>query len=86
MRTSICPVLVVRPNSAPERHTILAALNIQSHKPEYKKLNDLIITRSQWMAKIQGADLQVVNRRNTSAPFGDSIIATIMMLSLAVCR
>ena len=71
MRTAKCPVLVVRPAPVPERSTILAALNIQSHKPEYQRLNDLIATRSRWIAAAHGADLHIVNAYEDSLHYPD---------------
>lgn len=61
MRTADCPVLVVRPNPTPERSVVLSAIHIQAHKPEYQRLNDLIVTRSQWIAQVNDADLHFVN-------------------------
>lgn len=71
MRTSQCPVLVVRPNSPPNRKVILSAINIQSHKPEYQRLNDLIISRTQWLAKAHSAELHFVNAYSDSLHYPD---------------
>jgi universal stress protein E len=71
MRTAHCPVLIVQPDSPAERKTVLVAINIQSSKPEYQKLNDLIINRGQWLAKSYGADLHVVNAYKSSLRYPD---------------
>lgn len=71
MRTAHCPVLIVQPDSPVERKKILAAINIQSHKPEYQRLNDLIIARGQWLAANYGAELHVVNAYEDSLNYPD---------------
>lgn len=71
MRTAKSPVMVVRPNSPPERKVILSAINIQSHKPEYQRLNDLIITRTQGVAKQHNAELHFVNAYSDSLNYPD---------------
>ncbi len=71
LRTAESPVLVVQPESPDERKTILAAINIQSHKPEYQELNDMIINRGQWLAENHGADLHIVNAYTDSLNYPD---------------
>lgn len=71
LRTAESPVLVVQPGSPPERKTILAAVNFQSHKPEYQRLNDLIINRGRWVAETNNADLQIVNAYSDSLNYPD---------------
>ncbi len=71
LRTATCPILVVQPGAKPQRKTILAAVNFQSHKPEYQRLNELIISRAQWTAKNYGADLHVVNAYQDSLNYPD---------------
>ena len=71
LRTSSCPVLIVQPGADPRRKVILMAVNFQSHKPEYERLNEVIISRGQWMAKTYGAELHVVNAYNDSLNYPD---------------
>lgn len=71
LRTAKCPVLVVRPNSPQKRLVILSAINIQSHKPEYQRLNDLIITRTQGVAESHNAELHFVNAYSDSLHYPD---------------
>lgn len=71
MRTAKRPVMVVRPNSQPNRRVILSAINIQSHKPEYQQLNDLIITRTQGVARAHNAELHFVNAYSDSLHYPD---------------
>lgn len=71
LRTATAPILVVQPGAKPQRKTILAAVNFQSHKPEYQRLNELIIARAQWTAANYGADLHVVNAYKDSLNYPD---------------
>ena len=71
MRTAECPVIVVRPAAQTERSIILAAINLQSHKPEYQRLNDVIITSSQWIARTYGSELHFVNAYSDSLNYPD---------------
>ena len=71
LRTAQSPVLVAKPESPQERKTILAAINIQSHKPEYQQLNDMIINRGQWLAASHDADLHIVNAYEDSLNYPD---------------
>jgi universal stress protein E len=71
LRTAVAPVLVVQPGSPEERKTILAAINIQSHKPAYHALNELIISRGQWLAANHNADLHIVNAYEDSLNYPD---------------
>jgi universal stress protein E len=71
MRTAKAPVLFAQPNSAPQRKVLLAALNIQSHKPEHQKLNEATLVRAKGMASIYGADLHVVNAYEDSLNYPD---------------
>lgn len=71
MRTAKSPVMVVRPNSPPNRKVILSAINIQSHKPEYQELNELIISRTQNVAKAHNAELHFVNAYSDSLHYPD---------------
>ncbi len=71
LRTATCPVLVVQPGSPQERKTVLAAINIQSHKPEYQRLNELILNRGKWSSNNYSADLHVVNAYKDSLNYPD---------------
>jgi universal stress protein E len=71
LRTASCPVLIVQPGAQSKRNTVLAAVNFQSHKEEYKMLNDLIIGRGQWIAKTYEADMHVVNAYSDSLNYPD---------------
>ncbi len=71
LRTAGCPVLIVQPDSPLERKKILAAVNFQSHKPEYQRLNDLIVARGQWIARSYGAELHIVNAYKDSLHYPD---------------
>ncbi len=71
LRTAKSPVLVVQPGSPEERKTILAAVNFQSHKPEYQRLNELILSRGRWLADNYNADLQIVNAYKDSLNYPD---------------
>ena len=71
LRTVDCPVLIVQPGSPEERNKVLAAVNFQSHKPEYQLLNDVIIGRSQWIASLYSADLHFVNAYSDSLNYPD---------------
>jgi universal stress protein E len=84
LRTALCPVLVVQPHSPGERKVILAAVNFQSHKPEYRRLNDLIIDRGQWLATIHNAELHIVNAYKDSLNYPDrSQLATATAVNTA---
>jgi len=61
LRKSFCPVMIVRPNANSHRKVILAALNIQAEKEEYKLLNEKIISNGKRIASIYGADVYVIN-------------------------
>jgi universal stress protein E len=71
IRTSTCPVLMVKPESPTQRKVILAAVNFQSHRKDYQHLNDLIIERGQWLAKEYDADLHIVNGYYRSLNYPD---------------
>lgn len=71
MRTAKSPVMVIRPNSPTQRKVILSAINIQSHKPEYQRLNDLIIERTQGIARAHNAELHFVNAYSDSLHYPD---------------
>ena len=71
LRTTTCPILVVQPGAIAQRKIVLAAVNFQSHKPEYQRLNKLIIGRAQWMAASYGAELHVVNAYEDSLNYPD---------------
>lgn len=71
LRTAECPVLVVQPGARQQRKSILAAINLQSHKPEYQRLNDLIIERGHWVASNYDAELHIVNVYKDSLNYPD---------------
>ena len=71
LRTANAPVLVVQPGAQRQRKIILAAINIQSHKPEYQRLNDLIIERGHWAANNYDAELHIVNAYEDSLNYPD---------------
>lgn len=74
MRTAGCPILVCQPGEIGLRKTILAAVNFQSHKPAYQKLNKLIVERSKWMAEKYNADLHFVNAYSDSLNYPDRAV------------
>lgn len=77
LRTAECPVLVVQPGSPEERKVILAAVNIQSHKPDYQRLNDLIVARGRRTALNNHGELHVVNAYKDSLNYPDrALLAT----------
>ncbi len=61
LRKSFCPVMIVRPHASSHRKVILAALNIQAEKEEYKVLNEKITSNGKRIASIYGADVYVIN-------------------------
>lgn len=71
LRTANKPVLVTQPGDHFERKTILAAVNFQSHKEEYQRLNEIIIARGQWLAAAYDADLHIVNAYEDSLHYPD---------------
>ncbi len=71
MRTATCPVLVVRPGAREDRAVVLAAVNFQSHKPDYQQMNEDLIARSKWLADIANADVHVVNAYSDSLNYPD---------------
>jgi universal stress protein E len=71
LRTASAPVLIVQPGAQEQRKTILAAVNFQSHVPEYQRLNDLIIERGRWAATNYSADLHFVNAYKDSLNYPD---------------
>ncbi len=71
LRTAECPVLLVQPGSRPRRNKILAAVNFQSHKPEYQRLNEEILARARWFAENYGAELHFVNAYSDSLHYPD---------------
>ena len=71
LRTAKFPVLVVQPGSPEQRKVVLAAVNFQSHKPEYQRLNEMLITRGNFLARRSGAELHVVNAYKDSLHYPD---------------
>lgn len=71
MRTASAPILFAQPNVAPQRKVLLAALNIQSHKPEHQQLNESTLVRAKGMASLFGAELHVVNAYEDSLNYPD---------------
>lgn len=71
LRTAQCPITLVQPGSSDKRKVILAAVNYTSDKPEYKRLNDLIIQRGQGMVDYIDADLHIVNAYKDSLNYPD---------------
>lgn len=71
LRTALCPVLIARPDTADSQKTVLAAVNFQSDKPEYQRLNDLIINGGQWAIKYNSAAMHVVNAYKDSLNYPD---------------
>lgn len=71
LRTAPCPVLIVRSGAKPTREKVLAAVNFQSHKPEYKRLNEVIIERGRWYADNYSAQLHLVNAYSDSLHYPD---------------
>lgn len=71
LRTAACPVLIVQPAAQSNRSVVLAAVNFQSHKSEYQKLNELIIERGQWISKTYDAKMHVVNAYSDSLHYPD---------------
>ncbi len=77
LRTAESPVLVVQPGSPEERKVILAAVNIQSHKPDYQRLNDLIVARGRRTALNNHGELHIVNAYKDSLNYPDrALLAT----------
>lgn len=66
-----CPVILVRPNTALERKTILAAVNFQATSAKQIALNEKILERGRWMAQGYGADLHIVNGYMESLNYPD---------------
>lgn len=71
LRTAQCPVLVVQPGSPEERQNILAAVNFQSDKPDYQRLNDMILARGRASAINNGGQLHIVNAYKDSLNYPD---------------
>lgn len=71
LRTAKCPVIILQPGAKPSREKTLAAVNFQSHKEEYRELNDVIIRTSHWIAKSYQSDLYVVNSYSDSLNYPD---------------
>ncbi len=71
LRTITCPVYLVRPNTPEARQIVLAAVNVQSHKPEYQSLNEKILDRGRFIAQISNAELHIVNAYKDSLHYPD---------------
>ncbi len=71
LRTVTCPILIMREGAQTVRKTVLAAVNFQSHKPEYEKLNQAVIDRGHWYAQKYDAQLHVVNAYDESLHYPD---------------
>jgi len=61
LKEADCPLLLVRDGAAPQRKTILAAVNFQASRINQDKLNKNIIDRGQQLADSYNADFHVVN-------------------------
>ena len=71
LKSAHCPVILVRPDTAMQRKTILAAVNFQASSPEQKLLNKKILERGHWVANGYGATLHVVNGYMDSMNYPD---------------
>lgn len=71
LRTASCPVLICQADSRPKRNNILVAVNFQSHKPEYNRINDELIERGRWFAENYDANLHFVNAYKDSLHYPD---------------
>jgi len=71
LRTAPCPVLLCQPDSRPKRDKVLVAVNVQSHKPKYQRLNDELIQRGRWFADNYDAELHFVNAYSDSLHYPD---------------
>ena len=71
LKKAICPVLLVRPDAAEQRKTILAAVNFQAIGDQQKLLNANILARGEWLAENYGAELHVVNAYKDSLNYPD---------------
>ena len=61
LRASICPVMIVHPQTNFKRNTILTAVNMQTDNPRYIELNEKIPSYSELLATKYGAEKHVVN-------------------------
>ena len=61
LRASVCPVLIVHPQSTLTRNTILSAVNMQTDNPRYVEFNEKILNYSELLATKYGAEKHVVN-------------------------
>lgn len=71
LRTAPCPVLLCQPDSKSKRDKVLVAVNVQSHKPKYQRLNDELIQRGRWFADNYDAELHFVNAYSDSLHYPD---------------
>ena len=71
LKKATCPVLLVRPDAAEQRKTILAAVNFQAIGDQQKLLNANILARGEWLAENYGAELHVVNAYKDSLNYPD---------------
>lgn len=61
LRASICPVMIVHPQTNLERNTILAAVNMQTDNARYAELNEKILSYSKLLSDKYGAEKHIVN-------------------------
>jgi universal stress protein E len=61
LKEAECPVLLVRDGAAPQRQTVLAAVNFQASRINQDKLNKNIIAYGNQLAHSYNADFHVVN-------------------------
>ena len=71
LRASVCPVLIVHPDTKLERKTILAAVNMQTDNAKYAELNAKILGYSKLLAEKYGAEKHVVNGYEDSMSYPD---------------
>jgi universal stress protein E len=61
LKTSDCPVLMVRPGAKEERKIVLAAVNFQADREAQRELNERILERGRLVAERNNAEFHVVN-------------------------
>jgi universal stress protein E len=71
LKSSTCPVVLIRPGAKAERKVVLAAINVQGDREVQKELNRKIVSEAKHYAEIYDADFHVVNGYMDSLNYPD---------------
>jgi universal stress protein E len=71
LKTSSCPVVLIRPGAEAKRKVILAAVNFQAQRDVQIALNKKIIEQAKHFAEVYNADLHFINGYMDSMSYPD---------------